>query len=65
MLRCLLDDLSVGCMKTLDERYVIIQRRGTVEQRQTLVPDTGGAIYIGKSCPGSLDQESQTRMFLK
>ena len=46
--RCLLEDWCVGCVTTDDNRYVIIQRRGTEEQKQTLISDTGGAIYIGK-----------------
>ena len=47
-LRCLLEDWCVGCATTRDDRYAIIHRRGTEEQKQTLASDTDGAIYIGK-----------------
>ena len=57
LFRCLLDNWCVGC-STSDKRFVIIQGRGTVEQKQTLIAEIGGAIYVGKSSPGSLDQES-------
>ena len=45
-LRCKSDDLCVACV-TRDNRYVIIQRRGTEKEKQTLVSDAGGAIFTG------------------
>ena len=46
--RCLSDDLCVACATTDDKRYVIIQRRGTAQEKQTLVSAADGAIFIGK-----------------
>lgn len=45
-LRCKSDDLCVSCV-TRDNHYVIIQRRGTEQEKQTLVSDAGGAIFTG------------------
>ena len=48
-LRCKSDDLCVACVRR-DNRYVIIHRRGTEQEKQTLVSDAGGAIFPGR-CP--------------
>ena len=41
------DDLCIACV-TRDNRYVIIHRRGTEQEKQTLVSDAGGAIFTGR-----------------
>ena len=42
------DDLCVACATTRDKRYVIIQRCGTAQEKQTLMSGADGAIFIGK-----------------
>ena len=41
------DELCVACATTRDNRYVIIHKRGTVQEKQTLISDAGGAIFTG------------------
>ena len=45
--RCKSGDFCVACT-TRHEHYVIIHRSGTVEQKETLVSDAGGAIFPGE-----------------
>ena len=45
----------MGCSTSYGQNYVI-QRRGPLEQNQTLVSDTGGDIFISKCSIETLDQ---------
>ena len=47
--RCISDNFCVTCATTRDKRYVIIQRRGTAQEKQTLVSAAGAAIFTGES----------------
>ena len=44
-LRCRSDDSCVACTTIDEKHYVISKRRGTEQEKQTLVSLEGGAIY--------------------
>ena len=63
-LRCFLDDWCLGCATTDDKRYIIIHRRGTEQEKQTLVSHAGGAIFTGEILLSRLDKYYQSDILL-